>query len=76
MPFDDGVVFDIEGVQVDQIREELEYGGLRIKTNATVDGARVRIIIDIGFGDAIEPGIAEMDMPASGRLGSETPIGA
>lgn len=63
VPFDDGVVFDIDGVQVDQIREDLEYGGLRIKTNATVDGARVRVIIDIGFGDAVEPGIAEMDVP-------------
>ena len=61
--FDDGVVFDIEGVQIDRIREELEYGGLRIKTNATVDGARVRVVIDVGFGDAVEPGLAEMDLP-------------
>ena len=61
--FDDGVVFDVAGVQIDRIREELEYGGLRIKTNATVDGARVRVVIDIGFGDAVEPGLAEMDLP-------------
>jgi predicted nucleotidyltransferase component of viral defense system len=63
LPFEDGVVFDVEGVQIDRIREELEYGGLRIKTNATVDTARVRVVIDIGFGDAVEPGIAEMDLP-------------
>lgn len=63
VPFDDGVIFDVEGVQIDRIREELEYGGLRIKTNATVDGARVRVVIDIGFGDAVEPGLVEMDMP-------------
>lgn len=63
VPFDDAVVFNIEGVQVDQIREEQEYGGLRLKTNATVDGARVRVVIDIGFGDAIEPGLTEMDLP-------------
>jgi hypothetical protein len=61
--FDDGVVFDVEGIQIDRIREELEYGGLRIKTNATVDTARVRVLIDIGFGDAVEPGLAEMDLP-------------
>ena len=61
--FDDGVVFDVEGVQIDRIREQLEYGGLRIKTNATVDTARVRVLIDIGFGDAVEPGLAEMDLP-------------
>jgi len=63
VPFDDAVVFDIEGVEIDLIREEQEYGGLRIKTNATVDGARVRVVIDIGFGDAIEPGLTEMDLP-------------
>jgi predicted nucleotidyltransferase component of viral defense system len=63
VPFDDAVVFDIEGVEIDRIREELEYGGLRIKTNATVDGARVRVAIDIGFGDATELGLVEMDLP-------------
>jgi predicted nucleotidyltransferase component of viral defense system len=60
---DDGVTFDIDNVSVDRVRNELEYGGLRIKTNATVDGARVRVVIDIGFGDAVEPGLAEMDLP-------------
>src|ERR1700678_2074532 len=28
VPFDDGVIFDIEGVEIDRVREELEYGGL------------------------------------------------
>jgi predicted nucleotidyltransferase component of viral defense system len=63
VPFDDAVVFDIEAVEIDRMREELEYGGLRIKTNATVDGARVRVVIDIGFGDATEPGLTETDLP-------------
>ncbi|MBU2533921.1 MAG: nucleotidyl transferase AbiEii/AbiGii toxin family protein [Alphaproteobacteria bacterium] len=52
---DDGVDFYVAGLAVEFIREELEYGGLRLKTNATVDGARVRVVIDIGFGDAVEP---------------------
>jgi hypothetical protein len=63
VPFDDAVVFDSEGVEIDRAREELEYGGLRIKTNATMDGARVRVVVDIGFGDATEPGLTEMDLP-------------
>ncbi len=63
IPFDDAVIFDAEAVEIDRIREEQEYGGLRIKTYATVDGARVRVVIDIGFGDATEPGLAEMDLP-------------
>src|SRR5262249_12726388 len=60
----DGVVFDVKSLTIDLIREELEYGGLRIKTNAMIDGARVRIVIDIGFGDAIEPGVTELKLPA------------
>lgn len=59
----DGVVFDADALEVAQIREQLEYGGLRLRTDATLDRARIRVLIDIGFGDAIEPGLAEIDMP-------------
>jgi len=59
---DDAVVFDISALAVDRVRDELEYGGLRIKTNATVDGAKVRVLVDIGFGDAVEPGLTEIEL--------------
>jgi predicted nucleotidyltransferase component of viral defense system len=59
----DAVAFDISGITIDRIRDEIEYGGLRIKTTADVDGARVRVLIDIGFGDATEPGLIEIDLP-------------
>lgn len=68
---DDGVAFDIDALVVDHIREELEYGGLRIKTNADIGGARIRIVADIGFGDAIEPGLRELEMPV--LLGQPAP---
>jgi Nucleotidyl transferase AbiEii toxin, Type IV TA system len=60
---DDGVIFDAGALEIDFIRDEQEYGGLRIKTNATLDGARVRVVVDIGFGDAVEPGIVESELP-------------
>jgi predicted nucleotidyltransferase component of viral defense system len=60
---DDGVVFDVTALEVDLIREELEYGGLRIKTYATIGGARIRVVIDVGFGDAIEPAATELELP-------------
>jgi hypothetical protein len=60
---DDAVVFDTEGLTVDRIRDEQEYGGLRLKTTATVDGARVRVVVDVGFGDAVVPGIEEVELP-------------
>jgi predicted nucleotidyltransferase component of viral defense system len=59
---DDGVIFDTNALAIDRVRDELEYGGLRIKTNATIASAKIRIVIDIGFGDAIEPGPVELDM--------------
>jgi predicted nucleotidyltransferase component of viral defense system len=63
VPADDAVAFDMSGTTVDRIREESDYGGLRVKAAATIDGARVRIVIDVGFGDAIEPGLQEIDLP-------------
>ena len=60
---DDAVVFDIDGLAVDRIRDDAQYGGLRIKTTATVDGAKVRVLVDIGFGDAVEPGLTEIELP-------------
>ena len=50
-------------MRVELIREELEYGGLRLRTTARLAGARVAVVIDIGFGDAIEPGIEEINLP-------------
>lgn len=58
-----GVMIDAKALAVDRVRDELEYGGLRIKTNATIANAQIRIVVDIGFGDAIEPGLVELEMP-------------
>lgn len=60
---DDAVIFDIEGATVERIRDDAQYDGLRIKAYAHVDGARVRIVVDIGFGDATEPGLSETELP-------------
>lgn len=60
---EDGVAFDLDGLVVDRIRDELAYGGLRLRTKATIGGARIPVIIDIGFGDAIEPGLEQLDYP-------------
>lgn len=59
---DDGVEFDLDSLAVDRNRDDLEYGGLRIKANATIAGARARVIVDIGFGDAVEPEIKELEL--------------
>jgi predicted nucleotidyltransferase component of viral defense system len=61
--FDDGVVFYADSVKIERTREEAEYGGLRITLQATVDKAQLRILIDIAFGDSVEPGLQEIDLP-------------
>lgn len=67
---DDGVRFDLGSLAAGLIREEQRYGGVRIELVARVANARVRLQVDIGFGDAItpEPSIVEfpplLDFPA------------
>jgi predicted nucleotidyltransferase component of viral defense system len=60
----DGVIFDASTLRIDHIREELEYGGLRLKVTASISGARIGLTIDIGFGDALEPGTEVLDYPS------------
>jgi predicted nucleotidyltransferase component of viral defense system len=60
---EDGVAFDLDVVRVDQIREGVEYGGLRLRTTASISGARIGVTIDVAFGDALEPGAEVIDYP-------------
>ena len=60
---DDGVTFDAAGLEAAPIREEAEYGGVRVRTTAMIAGARIPIQVDIGFGDAITPAPVEIDYP-------------
>jgi predicted nucleotidyltransferase component of viral defense system len=60
---DDGVQFDAVGLDAVPIREDVEYGGVRVRTQANIAGARVPIQVDIGFGDAITPGPVEIEYP-------------
>lgn len=60
---DDGVTFDVAALMAAPIREEAEYGGVRVRTTATIAGARIPIQVDIGFGDAITPAAVEIDYP-------------
>ena len=60
---DDGVVFDVGSLAVGPIREDQEYGGVRVEMVARVTAARVRLQIDVGFGDAVTPTPVRMDLP-------------
>lgn len=60
---DDGVIFDISGLQAAPIRDVAEYGGVRVRTTTSVGGAQVPIQVDIGFGDAVTPEPIEIAYP-------------
>ena len=52
---EDGIVFDPESVKGSVIRKDAGYGGVRIDLQAKLDGARIVLQVDIGFGDAVTP---------------------
>ena len=53
----------MQALNVEHIREELDYGGLRLQTVARLAKTRVKVSIDIAYGDATEPGLQEIDLP-------------
>lgn len=63
IPGDDGVVFDPQSVAGVPIRKDAGYGGVRIDLRATLDGARLSLQIDIGFGDAVTPTAQSINFP-------------
>jgi predicted nucleotidyltransferase component of viral defense system len=60
---DDGVRFDLDTLAVGLIREEQEYGGVRVEFVARVTNAQVRLQVDVGFGDAITPEASIVEYP-------------
>jgi len=66
----DGIVFDLAGVRGEEIREEAEYGGVRVFVPTTLDDARSQLQIDIGFGDAVDPAPEETSLPVMLELES------
>ena len=53
---EDGIAFDVAGIAGAQIRKSTGYGGVRIDVPARLENARIKLQVDIGFGDAVTPG--------------------
>lgn len=51
----DGLEYDADSVEIEEIRGNQEYPGQRVKINAKLGNVRINIQVDIGFGDAITP---------------------
>jgi len=60
---DDGIAFDPISVKGSLIRKDAGYGGVRIDLRALLDGARITLQVDIGFGDAVTPAPESVSYP-------------
>jgi predicted nucleotidyltransferase component of viral defense system len=61
---DDGLDFDTDALTATFIREEMEYGGIRLKTNAYLERTRIPVTLDIAFGDALVDAGHRIDYPS------------
>lgn len=69
---DDGLELEPGSVRSEEIREAQEYGGVRVTMTACLGTARIPLQVDIGFGDAVTPGPAEVTYPT--MLGGSAPV--
>jgi hypothetical protein len=53
---DDGVTFDPSALKATVIREDSQYGGLRITMPATINRAQLKVQLDASVGDPVIPG--------------------
>ena len=60
---DDGIVFDPASVKGSEIRKDAGYGGVRVDIQARLDGARIALQVDVGFGDAVTPAPQAVSYP-------------
>lgn len=51
----DGLEYEADSIAVEDIRGNQEYPGQRVKANVKLGNAKIRIQIDVGFGDAVTP---------------------
>jgi predicted nucleotidyltransferase component of viral defense system len=60
---EDGLRFDSDSVEAENITEDGDYKGVRIKFYVFLENSRERIQLDIGFGDTITAGPVEIEFP-------------
>jgi predicted nucleotidyltransferase component of viral defense system len=60
---EDGVRFFPESINLENVMEDADYEGLRVKLKGSLDKAVKTLQIDIAFGDALVAGPVEMEFP-------------
>ncbi len=60
---DDGLRFASDSIRVRKMREEAEYSGVEVRLELHLHTARIPLKVDVGFGDAVVPGVEEVEYP-------------
>ena len=60
---EDGVAIDAGTVSAFPIREDDQYGGVRVTMTAKIGSVRVPVQVDVGIGDTITPRARSCDFP-------------
>lgn len=60
----DGLAFDLESVEARRIVEDATYHGVRVRLTTHLASARIRLQVDIGFGDPVHPAAVEEEYPS------------
>lgn len=60
---EDGLKFDLDNINVDAIRDDAEYPGIRAKIVGSLASAAIRFHIDINLGDPIWPEPRTVEIP-------------
>jgi hypothetical protein len=60
---DDGIVFDVKTVEAAAIRIEAKYDGVRVLFRGKLGNAEIPMQVDVGFGDVVTPGPADITYP-------------
>jgi hypothetical protein len=60
----DGLHFDAGSIQIEPITNTTEYTGQRVVIRGTLGTARIRLQLDIGFGDVVYPAAMYVKLPS------------
>jgi hypothetical protein len=59
----DGMTYPTDSIMAGVIREDMLYQGVRVQMVSRLGNARIPLVIDVGFGDAVTPAPQRADFP-------------
>lgn len=60
---EDGLWFQTNTVRAERIKEDADYEGVRVEFEVRLGSARIRLQVDLGFGDVVTPAAVEVTYP-------------